>query len=227
MTMTYLKKYSIMPYGKSKKNNLIERINGYFAVITFSLFIGFLGTVFITKEIQDFRNTYTIVKLDPNNVDIMRPVDVLTDADYRQIMCLAKNLYFEARGESDEGIKAVALVTINRAVDHKFPDSICQVVYQAKVKVDHTDPSKVVPYKHQCQFSWFCDGKPDEIKDKNSWDRVYNIAYNMYVHYDKIHDFTDGATYYHADYVSPYWSKKFDKTVKVDRHIFYKVVEYN
>jgi spore germination cell wall hydrolase CwlJ-like protein len=29
------------------------------------------------------------------------------------------------------------------------------------------------------------------------------------------------ATYYHADYVDPYWSKSMHRLTKIGRHIFY------
>ena len=34
-------------------------------------------------------------------------------------------------------------------------------------------------------------------------------------------DVTYGAEYYHADYVDPWWAKKFNHTVQIDRHLFY------
>ena len=47
-----------------------------------------------------------------------------------EIMCLAKNIYYEARGEPLHGKIAVAQVTLNR-VTHRtqFEASICGVVY--------------------------------------------------------------------------------------------------
>jgi len=47
-----------------------------------------------------------------------------------ELLCLAKNIYYEARGEPTRGKIAVAQVTLNR-VTHRteFQSSICQVVY--------------------------------------------------------------------------------------------------
>ena len=39
-------------------------------------------------------------------------------------------------------------------------------------------------------------------------------------------DVTNGATFFHASEVSPSWSKKFKKTRKIGRHIFYKNQQY-
>ena len=35
-------------------------------------------------------------------------------------------------------------------------------------------------------------------------------------------DITDGATHYHADYVSPEWKKTKTKTTEIGDHIFYR-----
>ena len=44
--------------------------------------------------------------------------------------CLARVIYHEARGESLEGQRLVAIVTLNRTKHPEFPKSICKVVYQ-------------------------------------------------------------------------------------------------
>ena len=35
-------------------------------------------------------------------------------------------------------------------------------------------------------------------------------------------DITDGATFYHADYVTPSWAKSKTKTIEIGDHIFYR-----
>ena len=49
-----------------------------------------------------------------------------------ELDCLAKNIYFEARGESLTGKIAVANVTMNRVEHHKYPSTVCGVVTQVK-----------------------------------------------------------------------------------------------
>ena len=44
--------------------------------------------------------------------------------------CLAKNIYFEAGVESTAGKLAVANVTINRAANKNYPNTICGVVQE-------------------------------------------------------------------------------------------------
>ena len=48
----------------------------------------------------------------------------------RQIHCLAKMSYGEARDESDKGIAATVFVALNRTKDGRFPDTPCKVVQQ-------------------------------------------------------------------------------------------------
>ena len=48
------------------------------------------------------------------------------------VACLALNIYFEARNQSFEGQVAVAQVVFNRVADHRYPDNVCDVIYQAE-----------------------------------------------------------------------------------------------
>ena len=73
------------------------------------------------------------------------------------LMCMALNIYHEARNQSMVGQVAVGEVVMNRVEDSRFPDTICEVVKQA-VTYKNTDK----PVLHKCQFSWYCDGQKDE-----------------------------------------------------------------
>lgn len=46
------------------------------------------------------------------------------------ITCIAKSIYWEARGEPRNGKIGIAGVILNRVAHEKFPDTICEVVYQ-------------------------------------------------------------------------------------------------
>lgn len=140
---------------------------------------------------------------------------ILSEDPYRkeQIECLAKNIYFEARGEPVVGQIAVAQVTMNRVRSEKFPNDVCSVIYQAYLN------SNGVPKLNKCQFSWYCDGKPEVIDDDEAFRKIELLAENLYDN-DFI-DLTEGAEYYHTRKVNPAWSKKFYKTVAINDHIFY------
>lgn len=135
----------------------------------------------------------------------------------KEIQCLAKNVYFEARGESLTGKIAVANVTLNRVRSNKFPDSVCAVITQAKTYKNWK--GNVVPRRNQCQFSWFCDGKPDNPSDISMYReslRVAEVVYNGY------RDVTEGSLFYHNDQVKPYWAATMMKTKVIGAHHFYR-----
>jgi len=137
------------------------------------------------------------------------------------VECLATNIYFEARGESLDGKKAVAFVTLNRVESKDFPDDICSVVYQAKHSTWWKEArDRNVPLRNKCQFSWYCDGKSDRVINLDEYDSLYRLASEVIV--GKHEDNTNGAIYYHADYVSPTWRLAFTKTTQIDDHIFYR-----
>lgn len=128
--------------------------------------------------------------------------------------CLQKNIYFEARNQSFVGKLAVGLTVLNRVKSEKYPESACEVVYQAKLD------SKGNPIKNRCQFSWYCDGKPDKMLDSDAAAEAALAAW-VVMRGDFI-DITEGATHYHAEYVSPKWANKLERITKIDHHIFYK-----
>jgi len=133
------------------------------------------------------------------------------------IVCLALNLYHEARGEPVIGQIAVSQVVLNRVKDKRYPNTVCGVVRQAR----YSRTSKL-PLRHQCQFSWFCDGKSDKPKAKKLYKKYLNISKAIINSEVPFIDITDGATFYHADYVTPAWAKSKIKTVEIQDHIFYR-----
>ncbi len=134
-------------------------------------------------------------------------------------LCLAQNIYFEAGNQPLAGKIAVANVTLNRVEDLQFPETICDVVYQSKAYYESWTGNKV-PVRGMCQFSWYCDGKSDEPKDSRTWVESIRIA-DMVLN-EKTIDITDGALWYHADYVYPYWADHLTKVITIENHIFYK-----
>ena len=101
----------------------------------------------------------------------------------------------------------------------QFPNTNCEVVKQTKKYKESWRTGELVPVRGQCQFSWFCDGRPDEPKDSvtllESF-RIADIAMSNEI------DVTNGALFYHADYSDPYWSDHLERLVQIETHIFYK-----
>ena len=139
----------------------------------------------------------------------------VSDSDNK--FCLAQNIYFESGNQPLVGRVAVAQVTLNRVEDEQFPNSICGVVYQAKLGTNWR--GEIYPLRHKCQFSWFCDGKSDRPTDSRTWVESVRLAGLVIDNFYP--DITEGALWYHADTVNPYWSEQLNRTVTIDNHLFY------
>ena len=143
--------------------------------------------------------------------------------------CLALNMYYEARNQGTAGLLGVTAVVLNRVNDRRFPNSICEVVKQGptreswktKKTLDKSD-AMYYPVKNRCQFSWYCDGKSDVPKEKKIYKKFLNVAEAILSNEIPFMDITDGALFYHADYVTPGWAKSKTKTVEIQDHIFYR-----
>ena len=128
----------------------------------------------------------------------------------KDIECLANNIYYEAGRESFEGKLAVAQVTINRTKSHKYPSTICGVVYQ-KDKING---------KLLCQFSWVCE-KVHTNKNQYLWEEAQYIAKKALtepIAHAKIA--AHNVMYFHGAYINPGW-KKSGVVMRIGNHIFY------
>lgn len=133
-----------------------------------------------------------------------------TDAEemLRQKQCLATAIYYEARSETTAGQLGVAEVIVNRVNDHRYPNSICDVVYQGATRTTG------------CQFTFTCDGAMNKAPRGVKWDKAQTIA--AHVMMDLNERKTGGATHYHATYVNPVWNSGLIKTSQIGLHIFYR-----
>ena len=132
------------------------------------------------------------------------------------IMCLALNIYHEARDQPYVGQVAVAQVVINRTYDDRYPEQVCEVVKQGPTYSWKPD----FPVRHRCQFSWYCDGKSDKPHDDLAWEQARMVAYGVYS--GNLDDFVEGATHYHATYVQPEWAETKTPIVQIGDHVFYR-----
>jgi len=145
------------------------------------------------------------------------------DAFFQQeAYCLAQNVYFEARNQPAAGQLAVMSVTINRVNDERFPNTVCGVVYEGPTRPSWKGTGEMIPIRHKCQFSWYCDGKSDEIKNKDTFEEILLLSELVISGTMSIMDITEGATHYHADYVRPAWAETKTKTIEIEDHIFYR-----
>jgi len=151
-----------------------------------------------------------VVNTKFDNIENLSPTEVTTQLRERQLVCLAKNIYYEAGNEPFEGKVAVAQVTMNRVRSGDFPDDLCKVIYQKNIFYE-----KIV-----CQFSWYCD-RAATVKPINtaSYDESMIVAKKVLLEKFELPSLKT-ALYYHADYINPGWKK--EKITQIGHHIFYK-----
>ena len=131
------------------------------------------------------------------------------------ITCLALNIYFESRKQPIEGQIAVSQVVLERVKSEKYPNTVCEVVFQGPTY----SWSVNYPIKDRCQFSWYCDGLSDKPKDEIAWLNSLEVAEKVYY---GLTDTVKGATHYHSVKVDPWWAKYKVKVRQIGDHIFYK-----
>jgi len=132
----------------------------------------------------------------------------------KDLLCLALNDYWEARGEATRGRVAVAQVVLNRTRDPRYPDSICGVVTE-----NRSSKSGL------CQFSWYCDGRSDIPHERDAWRASVLLAKSLLTRNNAISDLTGGALWYHNRDVSPIWSGRLEFAARQGDHYFYREAE--
>jgi spore germination cell wall hydrolase CwlJ-like protein len=131
------------------------------------------------------------------------PLEAKSDSpevDDSQAACVARAMYFEARGESLKGKKAVGYVVLNRANSPRWASTPCKVIAQ--------------PH----QFSWYRPYKKIPTKLKSYY---VDLAKTLIESYSRANDPTGGATFFHAKYVNPGW-RGVKRLLSIGGHIFYR-----
>ena len=152
--------------------------------LVFGLLLGGMG--FVTHSVYASRE------------DAIRRLDAF---HAQNIACLARNVYFEARGEPEAGQYAVAEVTMNRKASGRYANTVCGVVYERKA------------------FSWTeIDSLPEP--EPEAWARAQQIAEEVY--YGRHKPVLNGALFFHATYVKPDWALERRRIARIGNHVFYK-----
>lgn len=123
------------------------------------------------------------------------------------ITCLSRTIYWEAKGGESEDMEAVANVVLNRLGHEGFPGTVCEVVKQGSEK-------------SPCQFSWWCDGRSDQVEEEDRYTIAKEIARKALN--QQLPDRTNGALFFHDRSASPDWSKTYIKTKEIGSFMFYK-----
>jgi hypothetical protein len=119
-----------------------------------------------------------------------------------QQLCLAKAVYFEARGETLEGQLAVAEVILNRAQSGRYPTTLCSVVTQP-AQLSFIRRGRFPKVDTNCE-AWRKALAIAEIANKGLADAV-----------------ASNVLWYHASYVSPSWGRRLTRVTRIGTHIFY------
>ena len=161
-----------------------------FLILAASLLPGYTETV-MSEEVSD-------------NIDIQLHA--------QDVKCLAKNIYYESRGEPTEGKVAVGIVTLNRVNHPSYPDTVCDVVHHK---------TKTNSGKYICQFSWTCNKRIPPKETDPIWRESVNIAMKLLLgEYTMLQQKYKKAYYFHNTSVSPQW--RTTQVARVGRHIFYR-----
>jgi spore germination cell wall hydrolase CwlJ-like protein len=126
----------------------------------------------------------------------------------RDLECLTQAVYYEARGEGRDGMRAVAQVVLNRARHPAFPKTVCGVVFQGAGR------------RTGCQFSFTCDGSMRGRVDRGAWNRASQIATEALS--GRVYAQVGTATHFHTTAVAPSWRGSLVRVGQVGDHIFYR-----
>jgi len=124
---------------------------------------------------------------------------------------LSEALYYEARGESKEGIIAVGQVVVNRSIRSSTD------------VVDVLEQKSFIKDKLVCQFSYICD-----IFYKKLPPKVADVHLNKFkviaqgVLDNKFPDYAQGADHFLNESIKPpVWTKNMSQVALIGNHVFF------
>ena len=151
---------------------------------------------------------YQLNKISNTIVEIQSEIKFITQSSEALVLhsekdeaCLARNIYYEAGIENENGKMAVAQVTLNRLRTGRWGNTICGVVYA------------------KSQFSWTLKKKLKKPTGQ-AWNDSRWVAHRVLNRGDQVLSLK-AAQFYHANYVSPKWVAKDARIAQVGTHIFY------
>jgi len=127
------------------------------------------------------------------------------------ILCLALNVYHEARGEPLKGQKAVAQVTMNRAGGN--PARVCEEVFRPH-QFSWANPLTLNPAQRKAHADKFMP------RDARAWERAKDVARKAIA--GTMRNPVGNANHYHAVYVSPRWAPRMRVIARIGGHVFYE-----
>lgn len=138
--------------------------------------------------------------------------------DPLQLECLAKGIYYEARGESVKGQIAVARVIMNRVKHHAFGNTPCKVINQANIVQVVNEEGETEKVK-VCQFSWVCEPRTPINKSSTFYQNALSIARDILEHDAHSDLLPHNVLFFHSVAVNPNWGYR--KVAVIGNHVFY------
>ena len=162
------------------------------------LFKFLLGLTLLGTSVASHAEVYRV----PNFND-------LSKVRLSSIECLAVNAYHESRSQSDIANMFVIGSVLNRVKDKRYPNDICEVVFQ------------------KSQYSWTSDGLSDKILNSKQYKRLYKLVEKFILNREVMISLSQGVDHYHTTSIKPYWidSAKMEYVTTVDDHMFYKWIK--
>ena len=174
-----------------------------------SLLISVLFAVATDVSAQEFIEDNSVTTVETLEAPIVADVepdppvtvlDVVVVVPSEEQQWLAKNIYYEARGESERGMRAVAHVTLNRTKSPLYPDTIKKVVTQ------------------RSQFSWV--GTKKSSPSGSSWELANRIAEEVLRGIGP--NPVGSALSFHNKSVRPSWASRMKVVAQIGGHVFYR-----
>ena len=171
----------------------------------------------LTAMLEQRRGGAQLIQASTGPTDLRGPLDVQGAPAFRlngalegsrDLDCLTLAVYYEARGEGQAGMQAVAQVILNRVRSSAFPNTVCGVIFQGAGR------------RTGCQFSFACDGSMRGRREGGAWERSRRVAARALDGY--VYAPVGNATHFHTTAVNPRWSGSLTRVTQVGQHIFYR-----
>ncbi|MEO0335321.1 MAG: cell wall hydrolase [Pseudomonadota bacterium] len=159
----------------------------------------------IVDAVQLGQGQYPVEGVDVNDTQFGRGRNVTCSSGMSNFDCLVCNCFFESRGESDRGKRAIAKNTISRQRSdayplHGGPNTMCGIVW------DHR------------QYSWTQDGKSDLIEAGE--DGLSDCMTQTVNGIAEMENLWMWKLMFHNPTVNPDWGTCYGRE-RIDDHIFY------
>lgn len=133
---------------------------------------------------------------------IIEEVSAAESEEQYELLCMALNLYHEARGEDNRHQWAVIFVTFNRVEHSYYPDTYCEVVWE------------------KSQFSWTRNAIGAIIpREPEAWKESQRKAFQVFTG-EMMNDPTNGATHFYQAHINPRWAARLVDKRRIGVHEF-------